>query len=156
MKSDRLGLTKKVEAVVSQNRQMAKELDALRLKLANSSGSDLSDKAIEVAGIKLLAERVEGVDAKNLRDLADQMKDKLGSGVVLLATVSGDKVSMVCGVTKDLTDRLQAGTLLAKVAEQVGGKGGGRPDMAQGGGSQPEQLADALASVSALIKAKIG
>ena len=156
VKSDRLGLSKKVETLVGQNRQMAKELDTLRLKLANSSGNDLSDKAIEVAGIKLLAERVEGVDAKNLRDLADQMKSKLGSGVVLLATVSGDKVSMVCGVTKDLTDRLQAGALLSEVAAQVGGKGGGRPDMAQGGGSQPEQLADALASVSALIKAKIG
>ncbi len=153
LKSDRASLVGKLETTLKQNRQMAKELDELRLKLANSSGSDLSDKAIVVAGVKLLAERVEGVDAKNLRDLVDQMKNKLGSGVVLLASVSGDKVAMVCGVTKDLTERFQAGKILAQVAAQVGGKGGGRPDMAQGGGSQPENVEAALASVKSLILA---
>ena len=156
IKSDLPGLLKKTETLVNQNRQMTKELDALRLKLANSSGSDLSDKAIEVAGIKLLAERLEGVDAKNLRDLADQMKGKLGSGVVLLATVSDDKVAMVCGVTKDLTDRLQAGALLGQIAAQIGGKGGGRPDMAQGGGNQPQNLAAALASFGDIVAKQLG
>ena len=156
VKSDISGLLKKTETLVNQNRQMTKELDALRLKLANSSGSDLSDKAIEVAGIKVLAERLEGVDAKNLRDLADQMKGKLGSGVVLLATVSEDKVAMVCGVTKDLTDKLQAGALLGQIAAQIGGKGGGRPDMAQGGGNQPQNLAAALASLEALVASNLG
>ena len=152
LKSDRTGLVKKAEQLVSQNRQMSKEVDRLRRKLANSSGSDLSDKAVEVAGVKILIERLEGVDAKNLRDLADQMKSKLGSGVVLLATVSEGKVAMVCGVTKDLTDRLQAGKILAHAAEQIGGKGGGRPDMAQGGGNQPENLDVAFASLPTLIE----
>ncbi len=155
LKSDRGSLVKKAEQLVGQNKKMAKELDGLRLTLANSSGSDLSGNAIEVAGIKVLAERLEGVDAKNLRDLADQMKNKLGSGVVLLATVSEDKVAMVCGVTKDLTDRLQAGKLLANVAEQIGGKGGGRPDMAQGGGNQPENLDSAFASLPNLIESAL-
>jgi len=151
LKSDRSSAESKLETLLSQNRQMAKELDQLKLKLANSSGSDLSEKAIDLNGVKLLAECVENVDAKNLRDLVDQMKNKLGSAVVLLATVSEGKVAMVCGVSKDLTDRFQAGKILAQVAEQVGGKGGGRPDMAQGGGNQPEHLDAALASLRSLI-----
>ena len=155
LKSDRSTLLKKTEALVNQNRQMAKELEELRLSLANSSGSDLSEAAIEIAGVKVLAKSLEGVDAKSLRDLVDQMKNKLGSGVVLLAAVADGKVAMVCGVTKDLTSRLQAGALLSHVAEQIGGKGGGRPDMAQGGGSQPENLETALASLSALIESTL-
>jgi alanyl-tRNA synthetase len=156
LKSDRTGLLKKAETLVAQNREIGKEVEKLRVKLANTSGSDLSEDAVEISGIKVLAKSLEGVDAKSLRDLVDQMKNKLGSGVVLLATVSDDKVAMVCGVTKDLTDQLQAGKLLAHVAEQVGGKGGGRPDMAQGGGNQPENLDSAIASFSALIESTLG
>lgn len=156
LKSDRTGLLKKAETLVAQNREIGKEVEKLRVKLANTSGSDLSEDAVEISGIKVLAKSLEGVDAKSLRDLVDQMKNKLGSGVVLLATVSDNKVAMVCGVTKDLTDQLQAGKLLAHVAEQVGGKGGGRPDMAQGGGNQPENLDSAIASFSALIESTLG
>lgn len=155
LKSDRSSLLKKADLLVSQNRQMNKEVDELRLKLANSSGSDLSESAVEIAGIKVLVKSLDGVDAKSLRDLVDQMKNKLGSGVVLLATVSEGKVAMVCGVTKDLTSQLQAGKLLAHVAAQIGGKGGGRPDMAQGGGSQPENLDTAMESLAALIESTL-
>lgn len=155
LKSDRSSLLKKADVLVSQNRQMNKEVEELRLKLANSSGSDLSESAVEVAGVKVLAKSLDGVDAKSLRDLVDQMKNKLGSGVVLLATVTDGKVAMVCGVTKDLTSQLQAGKLLAHVAEQIGGKGGGRPDMAQGGGNQPENLDSAMASLTALIESSL-
>ena len=155
LKSDRSTLLKKADVLVSQNRQMNKEVEELRLKLANSSGSDLSESAVEVAGVKVLAKSLDGVDSKSLRDLVDQMKNKLGSGVVFLATVTDGKVAMVCGVTKDLTSQLQAGKLLAHVAEQIGGKGGGRPDMAQGGGNQPENLDSALASLAALIESSL-
>ena len=155
LKSDRSTLLKKADVLVNQNRQMNKEVEELRLKLANSSGSDLSESAVEVAGVKVLAKSLDGVDSKSLRDLVDQMKNKLGSGVVFLATVTDGKVAMVCGVTKDLTSQLQAGKLLAHVAEQIGGKGGGRPDMAQGGGNQPENLDSALASLAALIESSL-
>ena len=155
LKSDRSTLLKKADVLVSQNRQMNKEVEELRLKLANSSGSDLSESAVEVAGVKVLAKSLDGVDSKSLRDLVDQMKNKLGSGVVFLATVTDGKVAMVCGVTKDLTSQLQAGKLLAHVAEQIGGKGGGHPDMAQGGGNQPENLDSALASLAALIESSL-
>ena len=101
--------------------------------------------------MNLLSTVVEGVSGKDLRDIADKLKDKIGSVVVVLAAVSGDKVSLVAGVTKDLTDKYQAGKILNHVAQQVGGKGGGRPDMAQGGGTQPENIESALASVKDLI-----
>ena len=99
----------------------------------------------------MLSTIVEGVNGKDLRDIADKLKDKLGSAIVVLAVVSGDKVSLVAGVTKDLTDQYQAGKILNHVAQQVGGKGGGRTDMAQGGGTQPENIAEALASVRDLL-----
>ena len=108
---------------------------------------------MEVAGIKVLAARLDGADPKSLRDTMDQLKDKLGSAVILLATVSGGKVSLVAGVTKDQTGRVKAGDLVNAVAQQVGGKGGGRPDMAMAGGSQPENLDAALASVVEWVKA---
>ena len=147
LKADKSNLGKKAENLVAQNRQMARQIDELQLKLASSSGSDLSSKAQDISGVKVLVERVEGVDPKALRELVDQLKNKLGSAVVMLASVTDDKVALVCGVTADLTSKYQAGKLLAQVAGQIGGKGGGRPDMAQGGGSDAAALPAALKSL---------
>ena len=147
LKADKSNLGKKAENLVAQNRQMARQIDELQLKLASSSGSDLSSKAQDISGVKVLVERVEGVDPKALRELVDQLKNKLGSAVVMLASVTDDKVALVCGVTADLTSKYQAGKLLAQVAGQIGGKGGGRPDMAQGGGSDAAALPAALRSL---------
>ena len=148
LKANPQNLISKANQLVKASRDQEREIEQLKVKLANSSGSDLSSQAVEINGIKLLATRLEGMDPKNLRTLVDQLKDKLGSAVVLLGTANDGKVALVCGVTRDLTDRVQAGKLLAHVATQVGGKGGGRPDMAQGGGSQPENLDAAIASAS--------
>ncbi len=120
-------------------------------QLASNQGDDLVNQAEEVNGVKLLSTIVKGVSGKDLRDIADKLKDKLGSAVIVLAAISGDKVSLVAGVTKDLTNKYQAGKILNHVASQIGGKGGGRADMAQGGGTQPENLDSALASVTDLI-----
>ncbi|MCW8904759.1 DHHA1 domain-containing protein, partial [Sedimenticola sp.] len=120
------------------------------------AGSDLAGSAVEVAGVKVLAAKLDGVDPKALRDTMDQLKNKLGSAVILLAAVSGEKVSLVAGVTKDQIPTLKAGDLVKFVAEQVGGKGGGRPDMAQAGGSDPAALPGALASVEGWVRESLG
>jgi alanyl-tRNA synthetase len=133
---------------------MEKELARLKAKLAANAGGDLVGQARDIAGIKLLAAKVEGVEAGGLRNLLDQIRPRLGSGAVVLATVEGEKVSLVAGVSADLTKWLKAGELLNHVAQQVGGKGGGRPDMAQGGGTQPAALPQALASIDDFISTK--
>ncbi|EGG99105.1 Alanyl-tRNA synthetase [gamma proteobacterium IMCC2047] len=137
----------KVQLLASKNRQLEKELAALKAKLVTSSGRDLASEAVELNGVKVLAHAFEGVDGKTLLSTMDQLKSKLGTAVIVLATAKGDKVSLVAGVTKDATDRVKAGELVNMVAGQVGGKGGGRPDMAQAGGNQPEAIPAALASV---------
>jgi len=134
---------------------LERELEQLKGKLASSAGSDLAAKAIEVGDVKVVAARLEGVDRKGLMDTVDQLKNKLGRAVVLLAALEDDKVSVVAGVTKDLTDKLKAGDLVKIVAEQLGGKGGGRPDMAQGGGTDAEKLPDALAAVPGWVESKL-
>lgn len=154
VKGNREAVADKVTALYDRNRQLEKELEQLKAKLASSTGSDLLSSAQDVAGVKLLAANLEGADPKALRDTLDQLKNKMGSGVILLATSQGDKVSLAAGVTSDLTDRFKAGELIKHVAEQVGGKGGGRPDMAQGGGTQPDALPAALASVNAWVEAR--
>ncbi|HEX9801671.1 MAG TPA: alanine--tRNA ligase [Gammaproteobacteria bacterium] len=146
----------KVQQLIERSRRLEKELEQLKGKLASSQGSDLVSQAEEVGGIKVLAARLEGADPKGLRDIVDQLKSKLGTAAVVVAAVEGDKISLVAGVTRDATDRIKAGDMLKAVAEQVGGKGGGRPDMAQGGGSQPEKLEAALGSVSGWVRAQIG
>jgi len=138
----------KVQQVLEKNRKLEKELEQLKAKMASSAGSELSASAVDVGGIKVLAARLDGVDPKSLRDTVDQLKNKLGSAAVVLATVKGDKVSLIAGVTKDQTNRLKAGDLVNCVAQQVGGKGGGRPDMAQAGGNDPSGLDNALAGVA--------
>ncbi|MBE0509918.1 MAG: alanine--tRNA ligase [Chromatiales bacterium] len=137
----------KVEQLIERSRKLEKELEQLKGKLASAQGSDLAAEALEIGGIKVLAARMDGADPKGLRDIVDQLKNKLGTAAVLIAAVEGDKISLVAGVSKDATDRIKAGELLKHVAEQVGGKGGGRPDMAQGGGNLPQHLDAALASV---------
>lgn len=146
----------KTEQLVQRTKQLEKELETLKAKLASSAGSDLATSATEINGIKVLASKLEGADGKSLRDTVDQLKNKLAPAAIILATTDGPKVTLIAGVTKDLTDKLRAGDLVSHVASQVGGKGGGRPDMAQGGGSQPENLSKALDSVSDWISSQLG
>ena len=145
----------KVLALRGRNRELEKELARLRQKLAISAGSDIAAAAVEVRGIKVLATRVDGADGGALRGIVDQCKHRLGSGVVLLAAVSDGKVALVAGVTGDLTDRVKAGDLMREFAPRVGGKGGGRPDMAQGGGHDVAALAAALAAVPGWVGATL-
>ena len=155
VKSGRDDLDIKVEQLVQRNRKLEKELDQLKSKLASSAGSDLASSAVDINGVKLLAANLDGVDPKSLRDTMDHLKNKLGSAIIVLAAVSGDKVSLIAGVTKDQTSKVKAGDLIKMVAEQVGGKGGGRPDMAQAGGSQPDALPQALESVQPWVEERL-
>jgi alanyl-tRNA synthetase len=145
----------KVSALRSENRDLEKEIARLKQKLATSAGGDLTADAVEVAGVKVLAANVDGGDAKSLRDTLDQVKNKLGSGVILLSAIDGDKVALAAGVTKDLTDRVKAGDLMREFAQRLGGKGGGRPDMAQGGGSDVAGLAEVLKAVPQWVEAQL-
>ncbi len=155
VKGSRDSVTEKVQQVLDRSRHLEKEVDSLKGKLASSAGSDLASSAVEVAGLKVVASELEGADRKTLMDTADQLKNKLGEGVVVLASVEDGKVTLVAGVTKSATGRIKAGDLMKHLAAQVGGKGGGRPDMAQGGGSDPARLADALAGVPGWISENI-
>lgn len=148
-------VTEKTTQLVQRSRHLEKELDALKSKLASSAGSDLANSAHDISGIKVLAAKLEGADPKTLRDTVDQLKNKLGTAAVILASVEDDKITLIAGVSKDITDRIRAGELVGHVATQVGGKGGGRPDMAQGGGNQPENLSTALDSVVSWINSKL-
>ncbi len=143
----------KVEQLIERTRVLERELATLRRKLASGGGRDILQEAQVVNGIKVLAARLDGADAKALRDMADQLKNKLGSGVVVLGAVEGDRVFLVASVTQDLAGRLKAGEIIKPVAERVGGKGGGRPDFAQAGGTKPDQVDAALALVPGLIAA---
>ena len=137
----------RVNQLVERSRRLEKELEALKAKLASSQGSDLAGQAVDVDGIQVLAARLDGADGRALREAVDQLKNRLGRAAVVLAAVDGGKVALVAGVTKGETGRIKAGELVNQVAQQVGGRGGGRPDMAQAGGSRPENLDAALASV---------
>ena len=130
--------------------------EKLKSKLASSAGDELTNQAVDVNGVKVLAVKLDDVDPKALRDLADQLKNKLGSAALVLAAVSGDKVSLIASVSKDAMDKVKAGELVNFVALQVGGKGGGRPDMAQAGGNDPTGLPDALKAVPEWVREKLG
>ena len=144
----------KVSVLLENIKALEKQLGTLKSKVAASQGDDLLSQAVDVNGVKVLAAKLEGVDAKGLRDTMDQVKNKLKSGVIVLAVVEGDKVQIAAGVTPDLIAKFKAGELVNHVAQQVGGKGGGKPDMAMAGGTDASQLAPALASVRAWVEAK--
>jgi alanyl-tRNA synthetase len=156
LKTDRGGVEERVAQLLERTRSLEKELERLKGKLASSQGDDLVNQAVNIQGVKVLAAQLEAADPKGLRDTLDQLKNKLGSSAIVLATVKGDKVSLVAGVSKDQTQVIKAGELVNVVAQQVGGKGGGRPDMAQAGGNQPEALPAALASVPDWVREKLG
>jgi alanyl-tRNA synthetase len=145
VKGNRDNLLDKLGGLVERNRQLEKELEQLKAKAASAAGDDLSGSAVDVKGVKVLAHRLDGLDGKALLALVDQLKNKLGRAVILLGGVSDDKVVLVAGVTQDLTAQLKAGDLMKQAAQAVGGKGGGRPDMAQGGGVDAGALDAALA-----------
>ena len=142
----------KIQQLIEKNKLLEKELDKLKSKLASSAGGELSAQAVDVDGIQVLAVRLDDVDSKALRDMVDQLKNKLGSAAVVLATVKDNKVSLIAGVTKDQTHHLRAGDLVNSVATKVGGKGGGRPDMAQAGGTDPSGLDEALKQVPVWVE----
>ena len=146
----------KVAALRNENRELEKEIARLKQKLATSTGADLTAGAVDVQGVKVLAANVEGADAKSLRDMLDQCKNKLGSAVILLSAVSGDKITLTAGVTKDLTGRVKAGDLMREFAERLGGKGGGKPDMAQGGGTDVQALPEVLKAVPEWVASQLG
>ncbi len=152
LKADRNSMFDKISTLLERSKKLEKELDQLKGKLANAQGSELTDSAVEIKGLKVLAAKLEGVDAKGLRDTMDQLKSKLGSCAIVLAVVNGDKVSLAAGVSKDSIKRIKAGDLVNSVASQVGGKGGGRPDMAMAGGNQPENLEKALSTVPSWVE----
>ncbi|RTE67032.1 alanine--tRNA ligase [Amphritea opalescens] len=145
-------LEAKLQEQADKSRQLEKELEQMKTQLAAAKGADLLGNAVEVKGIKVLAEQLEGVDPKALRDTIDQLKNKLGSGVVVLATIADGKVSLAAGVTKDLTGQVKAGDLVRNLTAALGGKGGGRPDFAQGGGTDTEALPAVLATVQQLVE----
>jgi len=145
----------KVQQLVEKNKTLEKELDRLKSKLAASAGGELTSQAVDVEGIKVLAVKLDDVDPKALRDMVDQLKNKLGSSAIILSTVQGDKVSLIAGVSKDQTKRLKAGDLVNSVATKVGGKGGGRPDMAQAGGNNPSGLEQALKQVPSWVQEQL-
>ena len=145
----------KLTGLISQNKALEKQLEQMKSKMAASAGDDLSASAVELAGSKVLVAKLEGFNPKSLRDTMDQLKNKLGTSVIVLGSAGDGKVNLVAGVSKDLTDRVKAGELVNMVAQQVGGKGGGRPDMAMAGGSEPEKLPAALDSVHSWLEERL-
>lgn len=155
VRGSRAQVAEKVRALADHAKALEKELDRLKQKLAASAGDELLASAVDIKGVKVLAARLEGVDAKALRDTMDQLRNKLGHSVVALAAVADGKISLVVGVSQDLITKVKAGELVGNLAAQVGGKGGGRPDMAQAGGTDVSQLAAALASVTEFVASRV-
>ena len=155
LKSGTHEVAQKIASILENTRNLEKELARLKSKLASSQGDELADKAVDVKGVKVLAATMEGADSKGLRESMDKLKDKLKSAAIVLAAVDGGKVTLIAGVTADLTSKVKAGELVNHVALQVGGKGGGRPDMAQAGGTDASKLPQALASVKAWVEGKL-
>jgi alanyl-tRNA synthetase len=148
-------LVSRIAQVQDQVRALEKELERAKSKLAASQGDELAEQAVDVKGLKVLAAQLDGADVKTLRETMDKLKDKLKSAAIVLGAVTDGKVSLIAGVTADATGKVKAGDLVNFVAQQVGGKGGGRPDMAQAGGTEPANLPNALAGVSDWVAAKV-
>jgi alanyl-tRNA synthetase len=155
LRGSREDVDEKVRELIDRARRLEKEVQQLKSKLASGQGGDLTSQAKNVGGIKVLAVQIDGADAKSLRDAVDKLRDKLGSSVIVLATVQEGKVILVAGVSPDLLSRMKAGEIVGAVAALVGGKGGGRADFAQAGGTQPENLGKALAGVESLIQSRL-
>ena len=155
VKGDQFSIADKVRQVLDKAKMMERELEQLKAKLAAQAGNDLLSQVIDINGQKVLVAALEGVDPKSLRGMLDELKNQMKSGVVLLATSSDGKVNLIAGVTNDLTSKVKAGELVNLVAQQVGGKGGGRPDMAQAGGTQPEAVPAALQSVHSWLEERL-
>jgi alanyl-tRNA synthetase len=149
-------LRAKLQSDEEELKRLRRELDQMRLKAASASVADAASEAVDVKGVRLLARRVDAVDKAQMRDLVDQLRGKLGSGVVVLGAANEGKVTLIAGVTKDLTGRLQAGKIVAALAPLVGGKGGGRPDLAEAGGSDAGALDGALAKAAELVGGMLG
>lgn len=156
IKGNREDVEDKVKQLVERSRKLEREVAGLKSKLASGQGGDLSSTAVEVAGVKVVATRIDGADAPALRDAVDQLKTKLRSAAIVLASVQQpDKVVLIAGVTADQIAKVKAGDLVNVVAQQVGGRGGGRPDMAQAGGNDPAKLDEALAGVASWVEARL-
>jgi alanyl-tRNA synthetase len=157
VRGSREDVTDKVRDALDRIRQMEKEIRSLKDKLASGQGVDLAGGAVDIQGVKVVATKIDGADAGALRNAVDQLKSKLKTAVIVLASVeSADKVVLVAGVTADVTSRIKAGELVGTIAAQVGGRGGGRPDFAQAGGNNPAALDAALAGVQQLVRSKLG
>jgi alanyl-tRNA synthetase len=155
LKAPVVEVTERVGSVLDHVKALEKELSALKGKLASAQGDELVNQAVDINGVKLLAATLQGADTKTLRDTMDKLKDKLKTAVIVLAAVDGDKVQIAVGVTPDTTAKVKAGELVNYLAAQVGGKGGGKADMAMAGGTEPAKLPAALASVQAWVTAKL-
>jgi alanyl-tRNA synthetase len=155
LRGSRDDVDEKVRELVERARKLEKEVQALKSKLASGQGGDLSSQATDVGGVKVLAARIDGADARSLREAMDGLKSKLGSSVIVLASVQEGKVVLVAGVSDDLLARMKAGDIAGIVAAKVGGRGGGRADFAQAGGTQPENLGAALAGVESLVRSRL-
>jgi len=151
LKAQPLELSDRVEKLVRNQKELEKELDTLKSRLAAKDSADLLSAAREIKGIRVLAAQVNAPDAKTLRDFGDKLRDRLQSGIILVGSKAEGKAMLLCLVTKDLTDRYSAGNIIREIAPVVGGKGGGRPDMAQAGGSKPENLEQALNRLEEMI-----
>jgi alanyl-tRNA synthetase len=145
----------RIAQILDHVKALERDIGRLKTKMASAQGDELADQAFEVKGAKVLAVKLDGADSKTLRETLDKLKDKLKSAAIVLGSADGAKVTLIAGVTSDLTGKVKAGELVNHVAQQVGGKGGGRPDMAQAGGTQPEGLPAALASVRAWVEQRL-
>jgi alanyl-tRNA synthetase len=155
LKSDPTNLKDRVASLQNQTKELEKALNSAKQKLASQQGADMLSNVVEISGTKVLVAKLEGVEAKSLRPMMDDIKNRIGDGVVVLGVASESKVNLIAGVTKGLVSKVKAGELVNFVASQVGGKGGGRPDMAQAGGEKPENLESALDSVNAWLQDKL-
>ncbi|WP_338516710.1 alanine--tRNA ligase [Alteromonas gracilis] len=155
LKTDSQNVLERVTSLQNQTKELEKSLNSAKQKLASQQGADMLSNAVEINGVKVLVANLEGVEAKSLRAMMDDIKNRIGEGIVVLGVANEAKVNLIAGVTKNLTSKVKAGELVNFVASQVGGKGGGRPDMAQAGGDKPENLATALESVNAWLQDKL-
>ena len=155
LKSEPAKVEARVRKLLEQQKELEKQIATLQARLNSERSGELLDQAKEVSGVKVLAARVDGLDGKKMREMADQLRDKLASGVIILGGENDGKAALLVAVTNDLTPRLQAGTIIKSLAEQVGGRGGGRPELAQAGGSEPQNLDKALESATEVVAAAL-